>query len=296
MGNRIFVSVVLLLWASTMSWLVVARILPPFYQGEPPQPSLQSDEVVAWKIHFKGVPVGWAMSQASSGVSGAREIHSRVILTGLPLREMAPEWMGSLVSTLEPVDLDARTRLSFDGFGQLASMESKIGLNGVPAVLRLWGNIEQTEMRLRMQTGEVIHETTYPISERAFISTELMPEPKLSRMYVGRRWQRAVVSPFESPTSPVEIIQAEVVAEESLLHGGERIKTRRIEYRTMSAPGVALKNTLHAVIWVGEEGTVLRQDVYVMSDPLRFDRALDPGSVKYAEQMLDMRSVSSGVP
>ena len=36
MGNRIFVAVVLLLWASTMSWLVVEKILPPFFSGEPP--------------------------------------------------------------------------------------------------------------------------------------------------------------------------------------------------------------------------------------------------------------------
>ena len=36
MGNRIFVAVVLLLWASTMSWLVVEKILPPFFSGDPP--------------------------------------------------------------------------------------------------------------------------------------------------------------------------------------------------------------------------------------------------------------------
>lgn len=37
MGNRIFVAVVLLLWATTMSWLVFAKILPPFFSGEPPK-------------------------------------------------------------------------------------------------------------------------------------------------------------------------------------------------------------------------------------------------------------------
>ena len=36
MGNRIFVGVVVLLWMGTMSWLMVARILPPFFNGEPP--------------------------------------------------------------------------------------------------------------------------------------------------------------------------------------------------------------------------------------------------------------------
>ena len=36
MGNRIFVGVVVVLWAGTMSWLMVARILPPFFHGDPP--------------------------------------------------------------------------------------------------------------------------------------------------------------------------------------------------------------------------------------------------------------------
>ena len=36
MGNRVFVGVVVMLWAGTMSWLLASRILPPFFHGEPP--------------------------------------------------------------------------------------------------------------------------------------------------------------------------------------------------------------------------------------------------------------------
>jgi hypothetical protein len=34
---EVFVALVLLLWATTMSWLMVAKILPPFFSGEPPK-------------------------------------------------------------------------------------------------------------------------------------------------------------------------------------------------------------------------------------------------------------------
>ena len=82
MGNRIFVAVVVLLWVSTMSWLMVARILPPFFQGEPPhhgQPV--RDEPVCWQIEYGGRPIGQAVSQAVPGALGTTEIHSRFAMS-----------------------------------------------------------------------------------------------------------------------------------------------------------------------------------------------------------------------
>src|SRR5688572_12436268 len=98
MGNRIFVSVVVLLWMGTMSWLMVARILPPFFNGEPPgHGMLVRNEPVCWDIEHDGEVVGHAFSQAVPGAMGTTEIHSRVLLEGLEIRKLAPQWMSSLV-------------------------------------------------------------------------------------------------------------------------------------------------------------------------------------------------------
>ena len=71
MGNRIFVGVVFVLWAGTMSWLMVARILPPFFHGEPPKHGqLVRDEPICWEIEYGGRPIGHAVSQAVSGCAG----------------------------------------------------------------------------------------------------------------------------------------------------------------------------------------------------------------------------------
>ena len=71
MGNRIFVGVVVVLWTGTMSWLMVARILPPFFHGDPPTHGvLIRNEPTCWEIQFGGKPVGHAVSQAVPGALG----------------------------------------------------------------------------------------------------------------------------------------------------------------------------------------------------------------------------------
>ena len=68
MGNRIFVGVVVVLWAGTMSWLMVARILPPFFHGDPPTHGvLVRDAPSCWEIFYGGRSVGHAVSQAVPG-------------------------------------------------------------------------------------------------------------------------------------------------------------------------------------------------------------------------------------
>ena len=42
------------------------------------------------------------------------------------------------------------------------------------------------------------------------------------QVYVGRKWQQEVYSPFRPPGSSLEILQAEVVEERIIDHRGER--------------------------------------------------------------------------
>src|SRR5438132_6794191 len=106
MGNRIFVGVVVLLWAGTMSWLMVARILPPFFYGEPPTHGTIVREPVCWEIEYNGRIVGHAVSQAVPGTLGTTEIHSRIQIDGIEIREFAPQWTGTLIGSCGEVSLD----------------------------------------------------------------------------------------------------------------------------------------------------------------------------------------------
>ena len=62
----------------------------------------------------------------------------------------------------------------------------------------------------------------------------------------------------------------------------------------MSDAGVAVDNTLRAIVWVANDGTVLRQDVYLMNaTKLRFERCHEPRMLKLASELLDLDSVAT---
>ena len=294
MGNRIFVGVVVMLWAGTMSWLMVARILPPFFHGEPPtQGVLVHDEPICWEIQYGGKVVGQAVSKAVSGALGTTEIHSRLLLKDIEVKELAPQWMGSLVRVLGEVSLDIRSSFVLDSLKNLSSFTTKVRINDLPHVLRVTGKVDGAELKLKVQSGDVMHEISYPVPSSAVLTSELVPDAKLLQIYVGRKWQQELYSPFRPPSNSLEIMQAEVVEERDIDHRGERVRARKIVYSSLSAAGVAANNNRRAVVWVGDDGTVLRQDIFLMDAELRFERCMEPRMIELAEKLLDIDSVAT---
>jgi hypothetical protein len=294
MGNRIFVGIVVTLWAGTMSWLMVARILPPFFHGEPPTHGTLVHDPVCWEIQYGGRPVGNAVSQAVPGAMSTTEIHSRIKIDGIEIRELAPQWMGSLVRSLGAVSLDTRSVFVLDSLNNLSSFSTKVKLNDLPAIMRVRGKVDGAELKLTIQSGDVTHDpVSYPIPSYSSLASELIPDPKMLQVYVGRKWQQEVYSPFRPPGSSLEILEAEVVEERMIDHRGERVNARKIEYRSLSTAGVTADNRLRAVVWVADDGMVLRQDVYLMEAKLRFERCLEPRMIKLAEALLDINSYAT---
>ncbi len=295
MGNRIFVGVVVVLWAGTMSWLMVARILPPFFQGEPPTHGvIVRGEPVCWEIQYRGRPVGHAVSQAVPGVLGTTELHSRIQIEGIDIKELAPQWMGGLVSSLGEVSLDIRSTFVLDSLANLSSFITKVRLNDLPPMMRVYGKVDGRDLVLKIQTGGVTHlPVSYQVPSGSWLASELVPEPKLLQMYVGRQWQQEVYSPFRVRGSSLEILQAEVMDERLIEHRGERVHGRRIEYRSLATAGVSANNLLRAEVWVADDGVVLREDLHIVDAKLRFERCTGPEDIKLAEKLLDVDSVAT---
>jgi hypothetical protein len=294
MSNRIFVGVVVTLWAGTMSWLMVARILPPFFHGEPPTHGTPLHDPVCWEIQYGGRPVGHAVSQAVPGAMATTEIHSRIKIEGIEVRELAPQWMGSIVRGLGAVSLDTRSVFVLDSLNNLSSFSTKVQLNDLPVLMRVRGKVDGAELKLTIRSGDTTHApVSYQIPSNSSLASELVPDPKMLQIYVGRKWQQDVYSPFRPPGNSLEILEAEVVEERHIDHRSERVHARKIEYRSLSAAGVTADNRLRAVVWVADDGTVLRQDVYLMDAKLRFERCMEPRMVKLAEELLDINSVAT---
>ena len=60
----------------------------------------------------------------------------------IEVRELAPQWMGSLVRSLGAVSLDTRSVFVLDSLNNLSSFSTKVKLNDFPILMRVRGKVD----------------------------------------------------------------------------------------------------------------------------------------------------------
>lgn len=274
MANRIFVSAVVVLWLSSMTWLVSERILPSFFDGQPPIVQAYEDgEAVAWEVLWKGEAVGQAASMRLPGVGGSTDLFNRVVLQEFPVMQLAPSWIRVAVGNLGRMTFDVLTRVEFDPLGKFSSFNSRITLNDMPSVLKMSGRIEESHLKLKVNSNDFSHSTSIYLPNSEALSEALFPDAKLPHMHLGRSWQEKVYSPFSSPADPVELVQVEVKEVETIEYDGEVRRVMRVEYKSLVGSGIPEHARTQGVSWVDPStGDVLRRDVFIGDSKLRFER------------------------
>jgi hypothetical protein len=288
MGNRIFTGIVLLLWGASMSWLVGAKIMPAFLQGNAPRSGVPTVEPVCWSISIGSKRVGQAAYQVVPGAEGTQEIHSRVRLRDVPLARMVPRWTAKLVEHLGTLTVDTRTRTVLDPLGNLASFDTRVSINDLPDTVGISGRLREGKLQLRINYGDNEQRFSYPWNANEQLTSDLTPDPKLIGVTVGQRWQKEIYNPFGGPSGSFELVQAEVTGEHPLYVNSELTNTRVIEFHSMSNVGVSTDDRCRTKLWVAEDGRVLRQEVQLMNVRLRFDRMSDEESLALAGEFLDL--------
>jgi hypothetical protein len=282
------------LWLVTMSWLVVVKILPPLDQGLPPNyRGLRAGSQSCWRIFWNDRPLGWAVNRVEPSSHDTKEIHARVLLSDVPLADLAPTLIASLIEDVGEISLDARSRIELDTLGALSGFEVTLSVNRIP-VVRMNGRVEDSELRLRIRAGDYTHNEHRYFPQDARLGSELTPDGRLSGMYVGRRWKMQVFSPFRPPTDPMELVEGEVVASELIQHAGRMESVRRVEFRRLESTGVASGNEVRGLMWVAEDGRVLRQEVSIASAKVRFERMEDEASEQVVEKLLSAKAAHGG--
>ena len=289
MANKLFVLAVVGLWLASMSWLVNDRILPSLLEGEPPiEQSYENGRAVAWQVEWEGKVVGEAASVRLEGVGGSTDLHNRVKLSEIPLMDLAPTWMRTTVGRFGDISFDAKTRIEFDTLGSFSAFESRIKINDLPSVLRMTGRYEESNLKLRVSSGEMSYTTSIFLPESRSMNEILFPAANLRGMYVGRTWREEVYSPFHSPGNPVEMLMVEVVEREQIIVAGVLRDAYRIEYRSMNVSGIARDAHLQAECWVDpRSGQVLRRDVFLGDSKLRFNRLDEAYARSVGRELLD---------
>jgi hypothetical protein len=283
MGNQPFNIVVIVFWLATMSWLVVAKILPPLRVGEPPNYAsilehTGDEPPVCWAIVMRGETIGWAANKIVRRPDGISELYSRVYLGALPLDELAPGWLAGVLKgvfrDIRQMDIDKRSRFAIDPLGRLVEFESRVRLADDVDAIKVHGQFDGSTLSLTVQSGGVSVPLSRSLSPNSLVSDELSPQARMPGLRVGQTWTVPLYSPFRAASSPLEILQAVVEREDQFHWDGRLVNTRVIVYRGDSGSGSGGGET-RGRMWVRDDGVVLRQEVAVFKSPLQFDRLSD---------------------
>ncbi len=282
--------VVVLFWMATMSWLVVEKVLPPLERGDPPTfHSAYGDldpeaPAIGWTVAWNDRPIGWAASRVLHPNSGLYEVHSRVHFSRLPLEEMVPVWMRTVlrnaVGTLGSPEMDAFNRLEIDPLNRLVGFRSTIHLKKVPQTIAIEGTIEGTRLKLHIDAGEVSYTPSdHYLPQDALVGDELSPQSKLVGLHVGQTWTVPVYNPLQ-PESPMEVLEATVKGHETINWNGRGVDVLVVIYQTDSGSALSATRTPRGKLWVQYDGTVLRQETWLFGSRLAFVRMSPDESAK----------------
>jgi len=287
---------VILLWVASMSWLLSQKVLPAVLVGEPPSyrtivEANQETPRVGWSMALNGREVGWALNTTSPLPRDMTEVRSRVHFEDLPLEEMTPLWLRSLLvpDSGWPVrlQLEAESRLTFDPLERLSEFVSSVGFQGMDEVIRLRGTLDGPELMLSVRSGDFTYETELNVPEEALLSDGLSPQTNLPGLREGQNWNVRVYSPLRPPNAPLEILHAAVEESKTILWSGRYVDTWVVVYRGDPGAGTARARTPRGRLWVREDGTVLRQEATLFGSTMTFERLSDEEAAALAESVGD---------
>ncbi len=289
MGNRLYTAAVVVFWLAAMGWLLVSRILPPFFFGDAPPTSLAYQvRPVAWRLEMDEVPCGKAVLQAITTASGVRQVHSVLKLTRLPAPEKAPFWMRPFLASLSDLSIEMRTVMTFGSDGSLVGFKTNMRVNQLDAPIQLTGRIRNEKLDLRIHAAGATHRIQKDWPKDASLAGELTPASRLLPLWEGRQWTKEVYSPFASPKAPLQLLEAIVTGQIRLEHNGENIDVWTVEYRTTDKTGSTDEGRLRGRQYVDGMGWILKQEAFLLGSEVVLYRESDERSAKLAEEFLEL--------
>lgn len=301
MHSRWYNVTVVLLWLTTMGWLVVKKVVPSFWVGDPPDYQailvVQRDSPpVGWHLVWNDrTELGWAVTSTSPLPNGLTEVRSDVHLAELPLDDIIPEWLHGVLQSSGPrgirLTMDAQSTLIFDPLKRLSQFESTIRFQPRADAVRMRGRIEGAKLLLSIHCGDFPpYETEVPAPRNVMLNDALSPLGYLvPPPRKGQRWTMEVYSPLRPPTSPSEVLHAAVEAKTPITWNGDLVDTWLVVYRSDPGSALASAGSERGKLWVRSDGAVLKQQVTVLRSTLTFIRTTDEEAVRLAREAGEVR-------
>ena len=203
------------------------------------------------------------------------EVESLLHFDRLPMNEVLPAWMKVMLpGTFDPqtlFSLDARGQLSIDPGGSLRSFRSAIDLPATADKVVLSGTIDDGNVTVMVSTRDVHYSTSRHLPNNIMLGDELSPQATLPGLFPNRRWTVPVYSPLRAGQSPIEILHAHVVGEETMFWDDALVRVAVVHYRDDPAS----HHEPRCRLWVDRRGTVLKQESVMLGSKLVFMRRSD---------------------
>lgn len=285
MHSRWFDVAVVLLWLTTMGWLISAKVLPALRVGDPPDSrtildAKQGETVVGWRMSWDGRAMGWALNTTVPLAHGMTQLRSLVHFDEIPISESARKflanWLGAEFST--QVQLEFDSVLDFDAFGRLSRFESALRfLPSQPqdAAIKVRGQIDGSQLNLTLRTGDYNEERQLKVPGKGMLGDAVSPQTCLPGLRQGQSWTIEVYSPLHSADRPLEIIHATVEAKQPVSWEGRAAEAWVVVYRPDTGTAADRAGKPQGRLWVLPEGKVIRQQVIFFGSAIDFDRMSD---------------------
>ena len=287
---------VVLLWVASMSWLISQKVMPALLVGEPPSyrtivKAKQEEPLVGWSMALNDRQVGWALNTTSPLPRNMTEVRSLVHFDDLPLEEMTPSWLRSLLVPESGwpagLQLEAKSTLVFDPLERLSQFVSSVGFQGMDDVVKVRGTLDGSELTLAVRSGDFTYETELKVPQQALLSDGLSPQTNLPGLREGQKWNVRIYSPLRPPTNPIEVLHATVEESKTILWDERLVETWLVVYRNDPGAGTANARTPRGKLWVREDGTVLKQEAMLFGSTMTFVRLSGEEAAALAESAGD---------
>lgn len=307
MASRVYQLFVVALWLSSMTWLMVEKVLPPLLGGTPPDYDaalLQAEPAPDyWKLSWQDRPIGFAASRVFHDRQDGRELRSAVQFENVPLDALVSQLLGPWTRMFGLAgDADLRisatlgTRVWFDAAGVLTGFQTRLLLKDSPVQIvahgatngpgkldvAAWVGNASGEGGL---PGDPVFRQTIDLPPNALVADEFTPRGKLKDLRLGQSWTIPVFRPFP-PNSPVQIVAAKAERHEVIFYGTTDVETLVVVYRLDAGSGIRAAREPTALEWVDSEGRILRQEILVSGLRFRFER-VPPEPVDPRMKLLD---------
>lgn len=296
MHSRWYIAGVVLLWLASMTWLVHEKMLHALLVGEPPSTrtvleAQEGNPPVCWDMAWNGTRLGWAISATAPMERGLTESRSRVHFDRVPLSDVTPRWMHSLIQPLEQLGdqmaMEVDSILVFDPLGRLSRFESLLGFEGMDDdLIKVRGSIDEGKLTMSVHTGDFTYDTETDFRDDVMLTDAFSPQARLPGLREGQTWTVDLYSPLRPPNKPMEILQAKVEGpQRTTLWDGRTVDALLVVYRTDPGSGSSQAKRERGRLWVARDGTVLKQEANILGSTLTFSRASDAAAADLAARV-----------